>query len=87
MQKKFLFVCGCPRSGTSYLHALLAQHPAIALGLERFNLRLFARTLMPADCGGQGARTSRAVVADSLRTFFGIALRRRVDGQACCGQD
>lgn len=49
MQKKFLFVCGCPRSGTSYLHALLAQHPAIALGLERFNLRLFTRALMPAD--------------------------------------
>lgn len=48
-QKKFLFVCGCPRSGTSFLHGLLAQHPAIALGLERFNLRLFARRLVPAD--------------------------------------
>lgn len=48
-QKKFLFVGGCPRSGTSYFHALLASHPAIALGLERFNLRLFARTLVPAD--------------------------------------
>lgn len=49
MQRKFLFVCGCPRSGTSFLHGLLAQHPAVALGLERFNLRLFARSLMPAD--------------------------------------
>ena len=49
MTKKFLFVCGCPRSGTSYLHSILAQHPAIALGLERFNLRMFARALMPTD--------------------------------------
>jgi hypothetical protein len=49
MHKKFLFVCGCPRSGTSYFQAILAWHPAIALGTERFNLRLFARTLMPAD--------------------------------------
>lgn len=48
-RKKFLFVCGCPRSGTSFLHGLLAQHPAIALGLERFNLRLFARRLVPND--------------------------------------
>lgn len=47
--KKFLFVHGCPRSGTSYLHGLLAQHPALALGLERYNLRMFARTLVPAD--------------------------------------
>ena len=49
MPKKFLFVGGCPRSGTGYLHLILATHPAIALGLERFNLRLFARSLMPAD--------------------------------------
>ena len=49
MQKMFLFVCGCPRSGTSYFQGLLASHPAIALGLERFNLRLFARKLMPSD--------------------------------------
>ena len=49
MQKKFLFVCGCPRSGTTYFHSLLAVHPAIALGLERFNLRMFSRNLMPTD--------------------------------------
>jgi len=49
MQKKFLFVCGCPRSGTSYLQSILVRHPAIALGMERFNLRLLARTLMPTD--------------------------------------
>ena len=49
MPKKFLFICGCPRSGTSYFQAILAWHPAIALGTERFNLRLFARTLMPTD--------------------------------------
>jgi hypothetical protein len=49
MRKKFLFVCGCPRSGTSYFQAILVHHPAIALGMERFNLRLFARKLMPTD--------------------------------------
>lgn len=51
MNRRFLFVCGCPRSGTSYSHALLAQHPALALGLERFNLRLFGHKLLPADFG------------------------------------
>lgn len=49
MAKQFLFVCGCPRSGTSFLHGILARHPAIAIGLERFNLRTFARKTMPAD--------------------------------------
>jgi len=47
--KKFLFVCGCPRSGTSFLHRILTHHPAIAIGLERFNLRTFARKTTPAD--------------------------------------
>lgn len=49
MNKKFLFVFGCPRSGTSYVQALLAQHPAICLGLERFNMRMSRRELLPAD--------------------------------------
>ena len=49
MHKKFLFVCGCPRSGTSYFQSILAWHPAIALGMERFNLRLFAGKLLPSD--------------------------------------
>jgi hypothetical protein len=47
MQKKFLFVFGCPRSGTTYFHSIMAWHPAIALGLERFSRRMLTRTLMP----------------------------------------
>ena len=46
---KSLFVCGCPRSGTSFLHGILTHHPAIAIGLERFKLRTFARKTMPTD--------------------------------------
>jgi len=33
---KHLFVCGCPRSGTTALGTLLNRHPSIALGIERF---------------------------------------------------
>lgn len=46
---KFLFVCGCPRSGTSFLHRILTSHPAIAIGFEWFNLRTFTRRTGPAD--------------------------------------
>ncbi|TAL87926.1 MAG: sulfotransferase [Rhodanobacter sp.] len=31
---KFLFVVGCPRSGTTWLQMLLAQHPAVATAQE-----------------------------------------------------
>ncbi len=34
--RKYLFVCGCPRSGTSALVKLLNTHPSIALGIERY---------------------------------------------------
>ena len=34
--RPYLFVCGCPRSGTTALTRLLAAHEAIALGIERF---------------------------------------------------
>jgi len=33
---QYLFVCGCPRSGTTALWKILAGHPKIALGCERF---------------------------------------------------
>jgi hypothetical protein len=35
-EKNFLFVCGCPRSGTTVLTQLLNWHPKISLGIERF---------------------------------------------------
>ena len=47
MQKRFVF--GCPRSGTTYFHSIMAWHPAIALGLERFSKRMLTRALMPYD--------------------------------------
>lgn len=36
-----LFVCGCPRSGTTALWRLLSFHELIALGLERYVHRIF----------------------------------------------
>ena len=33
---KRLFVCGCPRSGTTAVWRLLTRHPKIAMGVERF---------------------------------------------------
>lgn len=34
--KAYLFVCGCPRSGTTVLTRLLSSHERVALGIERF---------------------------------------------------
>lgn len=36
-QKKFLFICGCPRSGTTALWEIVSSHERIALGCERYN--------------------------------------------------
>ncbi|MEO0438570.1 MAG: sulfotransferase [Pseudomonadota bacterium] len=41
---KYLFVCGCPRSGTTALWRLMVSHPAIVLGIERF---IFPATAKP----------------------------------------
>jgi hypothetical protein len=49
MNKKTLFVCGCPRSGTSAVCQLLASHPDLVLGMERYNLRAARRELSPGD--------------------------------------
>lgn len=35
--KKYLFICGCARSGTSVTTELILRHSKIALGRERFN--------------------------------------------------
>lgn len=35
--KKYLFITGCPRSGTSALSLLIGAHPKIAMGVERFH--------------------------------------------------
>lgn len=36
---RYLFLCGCPRSGTSALWKLFSAHNKIALGLERYILK------------------------------------------------
>lgn len=47
--KKYLFVCGCPRSGTSALWRLLVSHPDVVMGIERFtNLATKNWSLSPA---------------------------------------
>jgi len=40
--KQFIIVSGCGRSGTTLLNRLLASHPLIVLGMERY-IRLFTR--------------------------------------------
>jgi hypothetical protein len=45
--KRHLFICGCPRSGTSALQLLLASHPRIALGGERYIIGAFRNGLRP----------------------------------------
>ena len=35
-KQKYLFICGCPRSGTSALVDLVNFHPLISIGMERY---------------------------------------------------
>jgi len=42
-QRKHLFICGCPRSGTTALWSLMVAHPAIALGVERYILLCYQK--------------------------------------------
>lgn len=44
LQRPFLFVVGAPRSGTTWVHNLLAAHPQVA-GLPGVELALFSRYL------------------------------------------
>ncbi|UJP04901.1 MAG: sulfotransferase [Nitrosomonas sp.] len=37
MTKKFLFICGCPRSGTTALTHIFNWHPSVLLGIERYS--------------------------------------------------
>ena len=42
LDKRFVFVIGAPRSGTSWLHQMLAQHPAVA-AMAGEELTIFSR--------------------------------------------
>jgi len=47
---KYLFVCGCARSGTTAVTQLLNAHPYIAVGVERYRESLFkGHELSPDD--------------------------------------
>lgn len=46
LEMPFLFVIGAPRSGTSWLHQMLAAHPSIA-AMESEELTVFSRYLAP----------------------------------------
>ena len=49
MSKQYLFICGCPRSGTSALCDLVNSHPDICIGMERYyNKILIDGELNPA---------------------------------------
>jgi hypothetical protein len=43
--KKHLFMCGTPRSGTSYLATIIGSHPSIVMGVERYKHHYAAGTL------------------------------------------
>jgi len=45
--KKYLFVCGCPRSGTTALGLLLASDPRIAIGIERYGNLFLRQDIVP----------------------------------------
>lgn len=36
-EKRYLFVCGCGRSGTSNMAYLLGHHPKVVMGVERYH--------------------------------------------------
>ncbi len=40
---RFLFACGCPRSGTTVLWRLLRAHPKVAMGVERYIDRVIGK--------------------------------------------
>ncbi|BBL77126.1 hypothetical protein MishRS11D_42240 (plasmid) [Methylomagnum ishizawai] len=45
---QYLFILGCPRSGTTVTARILGSHPAIVLGIERYAKLFFKHGLEPA---------------------------------------
>jgi hypothetical protein len=48
-EKQILFVCGCPRSGTTAMWRLLTASPEIVMGVERYGVRIFTKECLTAD--------------------------------------
>jgi hypothetical protein len=49
MTRSFLFVCGCPRSGTTALWRLLTSDQRLRLGVERYGNKFFSREFLTPD--------------------------------------
>ena len=49
MSKPFLFICGCPRSGTTALWRLLVGDTRLCLGVERYGNRFYTRDFLTPD--------------------------------------
>lgn len=49
MKSKFLFLCGCPRSGTTALWGLLTSDQRVKLGVERYGNRFYTRDFLTPD--------------------------------------
>ncbi|MEM9813878.1 MAG: sulfotransferase [Pseudomonadota bacterium] len=47
-ERTFVFITGCPRSGTSAVHRLLNRHPEVAIGNERYSGQTRRQELRPA---------------------------------------
>lgn len=46
-QGRYVFICGTPRSGTTFLAGIFGQHPFLVMGVERFKFHYSGRTLWP----------------------------------------
>ncbi|MGE0682734.1 MAG: sulfotransferase [Candidatus Binatia bacterium] len=48
MDPNYVFICGCPRSGTTFLANFLNKHPRICIGIERYGNLFFKEPLTTA---------------------------------------
>lgn len=87
MMKKFCFIAGCARSGTTYLNRLLSQHPGVVGGTETHLLIFMSRMLENYDYQASMGQShvglhdwiSRDSYKDELREFFGQVTFRQKD--------
>ena len=84
-----LFVFGCPRSGTTYLGALLNAHPRVLVSNELRVMDFIRATLdgparephhlINAELKGPYLRSYKRALAQGLREFYWEQLRARID--------
>ena len=89
MSRHYLFMCGTPRSGTSFMASIVGSHPGIVLGVERYGKRYADRSLQPShferdrffDVREDDTRQTEETVFSRKRD----AMARKVDGCAFVG--